>query len=77
LIELVIGQAASLWKPVHAAPDFDVHGSVVDERLQIVLLNDGVGQHVNRNAHVFIPLHRSTEIEILQINCHELCVFGG
>lgn len=65
--ELIVGDAAGLWKTVHAALYLDVYEPIVRERFQVVLLNDGGGQHPNGDSHVFVMLHWCPEIKILHV----------
>ena len=53
-IELVVGEAASLGKTVHPAANLDEYVTVVEQRPQIVLVDDGFGQHIYGNAHILV-----------------------
>lgn len=48
-----------------------VHKAVLNERLQIVMLHDIVGQHGDGHPHVFVGFHGSTKIEVFEIAGHE------
>ena len=51
--------------------------SDVDERCQFVFFHDGVWDDGDGDAHVFVLLHGSVKIKVLQIGSHELGIGGG
>ena len=78
LDKFVVCKASGLWQAIHAAADFDVDEFVVDERGQIVLLDDVVGQHPQQwNSHVFVTQHGRSEVEIFEVGSKKFCVGRG
>jgi hypothetical protein len=75
--ELIIGQAAGLWKAVHTTSNFDVDKIVVNERGATVLIDDALWDHVNRDTHVFIAFHRRPKVEILEVGGHVSSIWSG
>ena len=77
LLEAFIGEDASLGQTVHSFVDFNEDMVIPDEVMELVLVHD-VGENVlDRDLHVFVAHHGSVEVEILDVNHHEACVFGG
>jgi hypothetical protein len=54
LDEGVVAQFARLRKAVHAFSDFGVNVAIVNEGLQVVEVNNFLGDQVHRDAHIFI-----------------------
>jgi len=48
--------------------------AIVDEEIQLVILDDVIGQHVERDVHVSIVLgfHGCSKVKFLQITHHAL-----
>ncbi len=74
---MIVGKAAGLWEPIHAASDFDVYNSVMYEWRKVVLIDDGLCDHVDGYAHVFIARHRRAQIEILEVGGHVASIWCG
>lgn len=51
--------------------------AVVDKRLELVMFHDGGRNVLDGDAHVFVTRHRSVEVEVLDVDRHELGVLGG
>jgi len=49
----------------------------VDKRGQLVLLHDARWDILDWNPHVFIPLHRSIQVKIFNVNGHEAGAGSG
>ena len=64
LDELVVGEASRLGQPVHTASNFDVDVSLMNEGAEVVFVDKYVGNHVDWNPHVFISIHRGSQIII-------------
>ena len=77
LDKLVVCEASGLWQTIHAAEDFDVDESVVDEWGQLVLLDDVIGQHPQRDSHVFVPQHGRSEVEVFEVGSKKFCEGRG
>jgi hypothetical protein len=77
LSPLVVGDDAGLRETIHAFVDLDVNVGIVDERQEVVLVDDFLGDDVNRHAYVFVALHFGVEIKILDVKTHEFCVGRG
>ena len=72
-LEFVVGNAASLLEAWHAFSDFNVNVAVGDKVKQVVLVDDFLGNELQRELHVFVALHRCAIVEIFYIQYH---VFG-
>ena len=44
---------------------------------QVVLVNDVLREEGEWYSHVFVPVEQSTEVEILDIDSHESCIFSA
>ena len=75
--ELVVGEASCLGQAIHPAADFHVDIAVVEERCQVVLGNDVVGQHPNGDAHIFVTCHWRSQVKIFEVGGEEHAIFGG
>lgn len=73
----IIGDLAGLGKTIHALADFDIYVAVVDERAEVVLVEDGFGDEGNGNHHVLIPVHGGIEVKIFDVHGHELGIGRG
>jgi hypothetical protein len=66
---VLVGNDAGLGKAVHSFSDFlNEDTAIVDFVVELVVLQD---------AHMFIALHWSVKIEILDVHGHEFCIAGG
>ena len=74
--EGVVGDLASLGQAIHAFMDLNVYVPIVDEGTKVVLVKDGLGNEGDRDHHVFIPGHWGVEVEVLDVDCHELGIGG-
>ncbi len=78
LHEWFLGKEACLWKLVHSARDFDIDVAVdVYLSNKTVVFNKVRREVAELESHVFIAQHRSVEVEILDVNCHELSIQFG
>ena len=66
--ELVVCNDTSLGEAIHAASNFDVDKTVVDQVVQAILLDDFVRQEVDGEAHVFVSVHGCAEVVVLEVN---------
>ena len=74
--EVVVGQDASLREAVHSLANFDHDRAVVNERREVVLGHDAVGNGGQWNAHVFEVFHWRFQIKIAEVGCHVFCIWG-
>ena len=76
--KLVVGNAAGLGKAIHAFSDFNVDKALVVGKFEeVVLVNDGLGNDFERDAHVFIAFHIVVEEEVFDVHSHEPSIGGG
>eukprot|EP00978_Attheya_sp_CCMP212_P013152 scaffold32950_cov66-Attheya_sp.AAC.1 len=72
LDQSLVGQNASLGKAIHTSVNLDHDVAIVDERCEVVLFNDDIGNPLDRDVHQFGAFHGSASIEILGISIHAL-----
>ena len=75
--EGIIGNAPSLGKTIHAFVDLHINISIDSNCMQVVLLDDVIGNDVNGDVHVFISVHGIVEEEIFNVNAHEAGIWCG
>ena len=73
----IVGNESGLGETVHAASNFDVDVAIVEQWAQVIVFNDGVGEHPNGDTHILISFHWRAEIEIFEIRSQELCIWCG
>ena len=78
ILQLDIGQFASLGQPIHAAPDFNIDVALVDEWAELVVLNDLVGQDSYWDAHLGVVFgwHGGAQVEVFEISHHAFGIRG-
>ena len=52
--ELVVGEASGLRQAVHSLADLNIHETIVEEGLQVVLVDDSFGEEPGGNAHALM-----------------------
>ena len=67
LDELVVGESSGLGQSVHTVSNFDLNVAFVDERPEVLFVDDDVGNHVDRNTYVFVLLHWRPQVKVLDI----------
>ncbi len=73
-----MGKETSLQKYVHSALDFDIDVAVGVHFRSKTILFDKVRREVTElESHVFVAWHRRVEVEVLDVNRHELCAGCG
>ena len=78
LLQEAVGNQAGLGKAVHSSTDLNVHISIKGDHVgQSILVHDVVGEIAQFEPHVFVALHGGVEVEILDVDGHELCTGGG
>jgi len=70
VLQLDIGQFASLGQPIHAMPDLNIDVALVDEQAELVVFNDLVGQDGHWDVHVCIVFGWHGGAEIFEIAHH-------
>ena len=69
---------ACLWETVHSFLDQDIDESIWSgEFVKFVECNDVVWNVGRLESHVFWANHWCVEVEILDVDGHESCPFGG
>jgi len=78
LLELVIGNFASLWQSIHTLANFDIDMAMVDKCMEDVVVHDVWWDNGNWNAHVGIVGggHWGTQVEIFEVTHHALGIGG-
>jgi hypothetical protein len=66
-LQLVVGDDAGLRETIHAFADLNANVAVVDEWQEVVLVDDFLGDDVDKYAHVFVALRFGIEIKILNV----------
>ena len=67
-----VGNAASLLHPGHSFSDFHKKQAIRGERVELVLSNDLLRDHVQGHFHILILLHRVIVVKIDNVLGHEL-----
>jgi hypothetical protein len=75
--EAVIRNLTGLRKAVHAAANLNVDIVMVDERGKGIFSHDGLWDDGNGDPHVFILIHGSVQVKILEIASHEAGIRSG
>ena len=67
-----------MWEAIHSVSNFNVDVAIFgDFGWEIILLDKILGKVPELEAHVFISGHESVEVEIFDIDGHELGIGGG
>ena len=79
LLEVIIGNAASLGKAVHTLADFHIDMAFVDETVELVMVHDlcGDGRHGDAHIGIVMRLHGCAEVEIFEVAHHALPIWDG
>ena len=64
---------AGLGEAPHCSLHFQIYVTIEDLVCQRVLLNDPRGEEGKRDAHVFVPVKRGLEVEVLNVKAYVLC----
>ena len=62
-----VGDPAGLIQAWHAFPDFHVEPTIFGNLPEVVLGHNFVWNETERDAHVFVPWHRSVVVIILHV----------
>mmetsp|Transcript_14926 Transcript_14926/g.34660 ORF Transcript_14926/g.34660 Transcript_14926/m.34660 type:complete len:283 (+) Transcript_14926:1156-2004(+) len=71
-LEQFLCEDAGLWKPVHSFADLDVDVSVNSLLVEVVFGDDLLGNVAEREFDVLEALHGSVEVEVGDVDGHEL-----
>ena len=66
LTKLRVGQDAGLWQVVHALCDIEVYPTIFGI-LEVVLVDEFLGDFGEFDFDVLMPVHRGAEVEILDV----------
>ena len=77
LDESIVGDLTSLGKTVHVFMDLDDNMSVVDERLEQVLLHDAGRNFFDGDSHAFVIVHGSVRIKVFDADRRAFCIRSG
>ena len=73
-----MGKETTLWESIHSSPDIDVDVFIFgDFGGEIVLLDEIFGEVAEFKAHIFVAGNRGVELEIFDVDSHELGSRGG
>ena len=76
--EEVLGNDTCLGKTVHATPYFAKNVAIcIDFVSEAIFFDDILGEQIHFHAKVFLPIHGSHEVKILDVDSHELCIGCG
>ena len=75
--EGIVGNASSLFETVHATADSDIHVTIVDFVVEVVVFHDAFRNDVGGNAHVLLAGETSAEEEIFEVDAHGTTTIGG
>jgi hypothetical protein len=64
LDEADLRQAAGLWEPVHATPDFEVYEAAAHHAMELISFHNFVGDHSGADADVFVARRREGGAEV-------------
>jgi len=72
LLELPVGQEASLGEAIHLVLDLNIDIPFVNQGVELIVLHDVVGEHSNGDVHVGVVLgfHGGTQIEVFEVAHH-------
>ena len=71
--EEVLCDDACLGKPIHSTSYFTKYIAIfINLVLEAVFFDDVFWKQLQFHAEVFIPIHGSHEVEVLDVDCHEL-----
>ena len=76
--EEVLRDDTCLRKTIHSTSDFTKHIAIrIDLVTEAIFFDDVWWEQLQFHAEVFIPIHWGHEVEIFDVDCHELAVGGG
>ena len=68
---------SGLWKSIHSTANFHVDFTIVDLVHEVVFIDDFLWDHLDGQEHVLVSFHGCTQVEILDVNAHEFCMWCG
>ena len=63
-----------MGKAVHSTPNFDVDMTVLNQFVEVVFIDNLLGNEGEWHLHIFLAVHWSSKIEIVNVKAH---VFGS
>ena len=76
--EEVLHDDTCLRKTIHAASYLTKHIAIrIDFVTEAIFFDDVRWEKLQFHAEVFIPIHGRQQVEVLDVDCHELAVGGG
>ena len=60
LLEVLVREATCLRQAVNATSDFQINETICLFIIQVVLVNDVLGEHLEGHSHVFASIHWGT-----------------
>jgi hypothetical protein len=76
--EEVLSNNASLREAVHPASHFEENVAIcIHFVMESVFIDDVLGEQFQFHSKVLVTFHGSHEVEVLDVNGHELCIGGG
>jgi hypothetical protein len=77
LFKKFVCKNAGLGETIHAHSDYDIYPAlVINEVVEIVFLDNFVGDEIKAKAHILVFLHGNHEVEIREVHSIEFCVGG-
>ena len=78
LFQKLLRKDSALCESIHSLSDFDIDVPIFsDFGGKIVLLDKVVEEVAKFEPHIFVVRHRSVEVEIFDVECHELGTRSG
>ena len=75
--QLLVGEDSCLGQAINGPTDFYVDKTALLMFLEAVLIDGVLGEQANWEFHVLEPIEWPSQIKILDINSHELCILGA
>jgi len=76
LDEGILSYLTGMWKPIQAFNDFEENCTIVDKLVEVVFVENGGREKLHWDAHPLRARKVSVEVEVLDVDGHELCVIG-
>ena len=71
LLEVLVREAACSRQAVNDASNFQINETFFIFFVQVVLVNDVLGEHLEGHSHVFVSVHCGAEVKHIVFNTHE------
>ena len=72
-----IGKLSCLWEAIHSFADFDKDYILKKEVFNLILINAILGENPSWQPHVFIFVHISVKVKVLDVQAWEFRKVGA